>query len=319
DDAGAVRRVLLLYRETAVSTWTAVELPLDPATGRAAAFLPPAGGPIEYVVQAVDASGNVALALDHGSPFTAVAPLSDSDPALPRALDVQQTAGAASVAEGDVVTLTLVIRNSGLGAIQAGQVVGTLGPAAEVAGAARLDPPAAGQVGVYPLLAYGLELAPGQVVTLTLPLRALDGPAQLTHQVAVSSRYVARPVKAGVALPVLNLPPVAAADVLTTTRDTPLLLPAPGVLGNDGDVPADVLAAALQTAPLHGVVQLQPDGGLVYTPDTGFAGVDSFVYAVSDEDGGVSTAVVTIHVVQTGYAVYLPVLLRGGTGSGRRR
>ena len=57
DDAGAVRRVLLLYRETAVSTWTAVELPLDPATGRAAAFLPPAGGPIEYVVQAVDASG----------------------------------------------------------------------------------------------------------------------------------------------------------------------------------------------------------------------------------------------------------------------
>ena len=29
------------------------------------------GGPVEYFVQAVDPTGNVALALDHGNPFQA--------------------------------------------------------------------------------------------------------------------------------------------------------------------------------------------------------------------------------------------------------
>jgi hypothetical protein len=44
----------------------------NPVTGWAEGNGVPVNGPIEYLVQAVDAKGNVALALDHGNPFTEV-------------------------------------------------------------------------------------------------------------------------------------------------------------------------------------------------------------------------------------------------------
>jgi hypothetical protein len=42
------------------------------ASGWAEGKVPPLEGPIEYFAQAVDRTGNVALALDHGNPFTEV-------------------------------------------------------------------------------------------------------------------------------------------------------------------------------------------------------------------------------------------------------
>ena len=49
-----------------------VELTYDPLSSLAAGDAPPVDGPIEYFAQAVDSRGNVALALDHGQPFTKV-------------------------------------------------------------------------------------------------------------------------------------------------------------------------------------------------------------------------------------------------------
>jgi hypothetical protein len=72
DDSGAVMRVVLLYRDPGERTWSMLELSFNPETGRAEGHVPGLKGPIYYFAQAVDASGNVALALDHGLAFVEV-------------------------------------------------------------------------------------------------------------------------------------------------------------------------------------------------------------------------------------------------------
>src|SRR5262249_42869158 len=63
DDSGTVARVVVLYRALTSTSWSRLELRYTPATGWAAGTGAAFSGPIEYIVQAVDASGNVALAL----------------------------------------------------------------------------------------------------------------------------------------------------------------------------------------------------------------------------------------------------------------
>lgn len=92
-----------------------------------------------------------------------------------------------------------------------------------------------------------------------------------------------------------NDPPVPMNDFYRTPEDTPLVVPAPGVLINDDDPDDDPLTAALLTLPAHGTAVLEPDGALVYTPTQSWHGLDAFTYTASD---GVltATAVVTIDV-----------------------
>jgi len=66
---------------------------------------------------------------------------------------------------------------------------------------------------------------------------------------------------------------------------------ADGVLANDSDVDGDVLAAEVVSAPSHGQLVLNPDGSFSYTPDAGYSGADSFIYAATD---GSATANATV-------------------------
>ena len=79
-----------------------------------------------------------------------------------------------------------------------------------------------------------------------------------------------------------NTAPVAAGDSYATDQDTPLTVPAPGVLGNDTDGDGDALTAALVSGPVNGTLSLNPDGGFTYTPAAGFSGSDSFSYVAQD-------------------------------------
>src|SRR5262249_3805338 len=69
DESGAVKRVVVLYMRPGSTAWKSLELTYDPSTGYAQGSAPAEGGPVDYLVQAADAAGNVALALDHGNPF----------------------------------------------------------------------------------------------------------------------------------------------------------------------------------------------------------------------------------------------------------
>jgi hypothetical protein len=73
DDSYVVSRVVVLYREAGDNTWSKVELIYNPNTGWAEATVAGLGDTdIYYFAQAVDATGNVALAMDHGLAYTGV-------------------------------------------------------------------------------------------------------------------------------------------------------------------------------------------------------------------------------------------------------
>ena len=79
-----------------------------------------------------------------------------------------------------------------------------------------------------------------------------------------------------------NRPPVGTPEDYTTPHDTALVVNDPGVLGNDSDPDGDALTAGVATGPAHGTLALSVNGGFTYTPDPGYSGPDSFVYAASD-------------------------------------
>jgi VCBS repeat-containing protein len=94
----------------------------------------------------------------------------------------------------------------------------------------------------------------------------------------------------------VNHPPVAVDDAYSTPQDTPLNVPAGGVLANDTDADGDPLTAALGTAPAHGALTLNADGSFSYVPDAGYAGGDSFTYRANDgtADGNEATVSITV-------------------------
>ncbi len=90
----------------------------------------------------------------------------------------------------------------------------------------------------------------------------------------------------------MNDAPTAQDDSATTDMDVPISIP---VLANDRDEDGDALAVVSFTQPLHGMVANQGTG-VLYTPDAGFVGTDSFSYTVADPQGLTTTGAVTVGV-----------------------
>jgi hypothetical protein len=121
-------------------------------------------------------------------------------------------------------------------------------------------------------------------------------------------------------------PPTAKDDTATTDTDTAVTI---AVLGNDDANGGGALTIRSVGDPGHGTVRI--DGGkVVYTPDTGFGGSDTFTY-VATTAAGSDTATVTVTVgsgvantgSQTeqlaGLAALLLVTGGAATAAGRRR
>ncbi len=81
----------------------------------------------------------------------------------------------------------------------------------------------------------------------------------------------------------------AANDSATTDEGEAVTI---DVLGNDD---ADAEITRIVTGPLNGTVSIV-GGQIVYTPDAGFTGTDTFTYEVTDPDGNLATATVTVTV-----------------------
>ncbi len=89
-----------------------------------------------------------------------------------------------------------------------------------------------------------------------------------------------------------NDAPVAVADNASVDEDGTVLI---DVLLNDSDVDGDVLAVTGFTQGSHGSSTQEGDA-LRYTPAADYNGTDSFSYDISDGNGGVNTATVTVTV-----------------------
>jgi VCBS repeat-containing protein len=109
----------------------------------------------------------------------------------------------------------------------------------------------------------------------------------------VSDGFVTAP--GTVNLNITNNAPIAQPDNYTTPNNTPLTVVGPGVLSNDTDTENDPLTAILVTNPTQGAIVFNADGSFSYTPNTGFAGTDSFTYKAND--GIVDSAIATASII----------------------
>ncbi|WP_168564012.1 tandem-95 repeat protein [Crateriforma spongiae] len=94
----------------------------------------------------------------------------------------------------------------------------------------------------------------------------------------------------------VNDAPVAFDDSFAVDQDTVLVVPANGLLANDGDVDGDALSIQPWSGPSDqgGQVTVNANGSFTYTPPSGFTGIDSFEYAASD--GTLQSALATVMI-----------------------
>jgi hypothetical protein len=94
-----------------------------------------------------------------------------------------------------------------------------------------------------------------------------------------------------------NVPPVANDDSATTDEDTAVTV---NVVANDTDTDGtvDPTTITVITDALSGGTTVNGDGTIIYTPDTGYIGTDTFTYTVNDNDGATSNeATVLINII----------------------
>ncbi|MEQ9236054.1 Ig-like domain-containing protein [Coleofasciculus sp. E2-BRE-01] len=99
-----------------------------------------------------------------------------------------------------------------------------------------------------------------------------------------------------------NFPPVANNDTFTTDEDTPISL---NLLANDSDLDTNdtLTISAVDTTNTQGIVQINSDGTVTYTPATAFqslgvgeSATDQFTYTLDDGNNHTATAIVSVTV-----------------------
>ncbi|TWT98957.1 Ig-like domain-containing protein [Neorhodopirellula pilleata] len=80
----------------------------------------------------------------------------------------------------------------------------------------------------------------------------------------------------------VNEAPVALNDTYDTLASQSKSLTTPEPTANDTDVDGDELEMVIVTQPSNGTLTIAADGSLIYTPNTGFFGTDSFTYRAHD-------------------------------------
>jgi hypothetical protein len=101
------------------------------------------------------------------------------------------------------------------------------------------------------------------------------------------------PASVSITVTPVNDPPQTNDDTAATAAYVPVLV---AVLGNDTDVDGDTPSVSSAAPGANGSTAVQAGGEILYTPNPGFIGTDSFSYVVDDGNGGTDTAVVTVGV-----------------------
>ena len=143
--------------------------------------------------------------------------------------------------------------------------------------------------------AHGALTGAAPILTYT-PAPNYYGPDSFAFVVSDGTATSA-PATVGIVVGSVNDAPVAVNDSYPMPAPgTPLIIPVPGVLGNDTDVEGSSLQTILVNGPLNGTLNLRPDGSFTYTPGPTVSGSDSFTYRVSD-GSATSASAATVRIV----------------------
>lgn len=102
-------------------------------------------------------------------------------------------------------------------------------------------------------------------------------------------------VEGTVTVDVRNQAPVAVDDGADTYRGTAIEV---DVMANDSDPDGDTIEPAIDSEPENGTVAVTADGTMLYTPEPGFVGTDTFAYTIDDGDGGTAVGTVAVNVLE---------------------
>ena len=140
-----------------------------------------------------------------------------------------------------------------------------------------------------PIVVGTLAVGDTQTVTFTFISEVTGAVTQVNSYVSPSS--IEPPVTV---TPEPILPPVANNDTLNTLVNSPATI---NVLANDSDPNSPALALTLSafTQPAHGTVSKNADNTLTYTPNSNYAGADTFTYTISNGNFS-ATAEVAVRV-----------------------
>ncbi|AFM24648.1 VCBS domain-containing protein [Desulfomonile tiedjei] len=141
-----------------------------------------------------------------------------------------------------------------------------------------------------------VDIAAGLLTFTPDPTENGTGYANFVFKVSDGTEYSLDSYTMTIDVTPVNDPPTATDDSFFTDEDTPLSIPASGVLGNDSDIDSESLMAIVQEQPLNGTLTLNTDGSFTYIPNENFNGTDSFTYKANDGDLDSDTATVTITV-----------------------
>ncbi len=128
---------------------------------------------------------------------------------------------------------------------------------------------------------------------LYTPNPGFTGTDTFTYEIGDSFGARAR---GGVTVEVQNSAPNAVADVATTKPGRSVTI---NVTANDSDPDGDIvtlIASPVVIAPANGTATKLDGSSILYTPNAGFVGSDSFTYEIGDSFGARSRAIVTIVV-----------------------
>jgi len=84
---------------------------------------------------------------------------------------------------------------------------------------------------------------------------------------------------------------------LETNEDTALTINATDLLGNDTDTDGDILEITSVQDATNGIVSLDLNGNVVFSPEQNYNGTASFTYTISDGQGGTDTATVNLTII----------------------
>jgi Bacterial Ig domain len=90
-----------------------------------------------------------------------------------------------------------------------------------------------------------------------------------------------------------NSVPIANSDSISMEVDTSVDI---NVLANDSGLADTPVTVSVVTAPSSGLAVRNADNTITYTPNSGYSGLDSFNYKVTDQDGDIGLTTVSIQI-----------------------
>ena len=144
------------------------------------------------------------------------------------------------------------------------------------------------------LIASASISADGQLTLVAAPDAA--GQTLITLQ-AVDADGLTATTTITVTLSPVNDRPVANPETLPEFISTATTFDAATLLANDYDVDNNQLSVVIKKSPKHGTLKTNADGTYTYSPRSGYTGIDTFEYAITDGILLSQNAVVTLNLV----------------------